>query len=122
MFITSGGFALWGVHGFLLDAIKQAGAKDLTFASDNAGVDDIGILIQTEQVKMMISFYVGENEEFMRQHLSAELELEFNPQGTLAERMRAGGCGIAGFYTKTSVGTLIAESKESKVSTGRNTS
>jgi len=94
--------------------LRENGAKDLTFASNNAGVDDfgIGILLQTRQVKKMISSYVGENAEFMRQYLSGELELEFNPQGTLAERMRAGGAGIPGFYTKTGVGTVIAESKD----------
>jgi 3-oxoacid CoA-transferase subunit A len=100
----------------LLQAIKESGVKDLTFASNNAGIDDfgIGILLQTRQVKKMISSYVGENAEFMRQYLSGELELEFTPQGTLAERMRAGGAGIPGFYTKTGVGTVIAEGKEVK--------
>jgi 3-oxoacid CoA-transferase subunit A len=117
MVISAGGFGLCGIPELLLEGIKQAGTKDLTFASNNAGVDDfgIGILLQTRQVKKMISSYVGENAEFMRQYLSGELELEFNPQGTLAERMRAGGCGIPGFYTKTGVGTLIAEGKESKM-------
>jgi 3-oxoacid CoA-transferase subunit A len=116
MFIASGGFGLCGIPELLLDAIKTAGTKDLTFASNNAGVDDfgIGILLQTRQVRKMISSYVGENAEFMRQYLSGELELEFNPQGTLAERMRAGGAGIPGFYTKTGVGTVIAEGKEHK--------
>jgi len=116
MFIAAGGFGLCGIPELLLDAIRTAGTKDLTFASNNAGVDDfgIGILLQTQQVKKMISSYVGENAEFMRQYLSGELELEFNPQGTLAERMRAGGCGIPGFYTKTGVGTVIAEGKEHK--------
>jgi len=116
MFIAAGGFGLCGIPELLLEAIKQAGTKDLTFASNNAGVDDfgIGILLQTRQVKKMISSYVGENAEFMRQYLGSELELEFNPQGTLAERMRAGGCGIPGFYTKTGVGTVIAEGKEHK--------
>ena len=116
MFVASGGFGLCGIPELLLNAIKQAGTTDLTFASNNAGVDDfgIGILLQTRQVKKMISSYVGENAEFMRQYLSGELELEFNPQGTLAERMRAGGCGIPGFYTKTGVGTAIAEGKEHK--------
>ncbi|MEQ3669926.1 CoA transferase subunit A [Pseudophaeobacter sp.] len=116
MFIAAGGFGLCGIPELLLDAIKEAGTKDLTFASNNAGVDDfgIGILLQTKQVKKMISSYVGENAEFMRQYLSNELELEFNPQGTLAERMRAGGAGIPGFYTKTGVGTVIAEGKEHK--------
>ncbi len=116
MTIAAGGFGLCGIPELLLQAIKDNGAKDLTFASNNAGVDDfgIGILLQTRQVKKMISSYVGENAEFMRQYLSGELELEFNPQGTLAERMRAGGCGIPGFYTKTGVGTVIADGKEHK--------
>ncbi|MQY43102.1 3-oxoacid CoA-transferase subunit A [Epibacterium sp. SM1969] len=116
MFIAAGGFGLCGIPELLLDAIKDAGTKDLTFASNNAGVDDfgIGILLQTRQVKKMISSYVGENAEFMRQYLSGELELEFNPQGTLAERMRAGGAGIPGFFTKTGVGTVIAEGKLEK--------
>lgn len=116
MFIAAGGFGLCGIPELLLDAIKDAGTKDLTFASNNAGVDDfgIGILLQTRQVKKMISSYVGENAEFMRQYLSGELELEFNPQGTLAERMRAGGAGIPGFFTKTGVGTVIAEGKMEK--------
>ncbi|MEO9517504.1 MAG: CoA transferase subunit A [Paracoccaceae bacterium] len=116
MFIAAGGFGLCGIPEVLLNAILEEGTKDLTFASNNAGVDDfgIGILLQSRQVKKMISSYVGENAEFMRQYLSGELELEFNPQGTLAERMRAGGCGIPGFYTKTGVGTVIAEGKEHK--------
>ncbi|EKE44422.1 3-oxoadipate CoA-succinyl transferase, alpha subunit [Oceaniovalibus guishaninsula JLT2003] len=116
MLIAAGGFGLCGIPELLLQAIKEAGTKDLTFASNNAGVDDfgIGILLHTRQVKKMISSYVGENAEFMRQYLSGELELEFNPQGTLAERMRAGGCGIPGFYTKTGVGTVIAEGKDHK--------
>ncbi|SPJ30292.1 CoA transferase subunit A [Falsiruegeria mediterranea] len=116
MFIAAGGFGLCGIPELLLDAIKEAGTKDLTFASNNAGVDDfgIGILLQTKQVKKMISSYVGENAEFMRQYLSGELELEFNPQGTLAERMRAGGAGIPGFFTKTGVGTVIADGKMEK--------
>ena len=116
MFIAAGGFGLCGIPELLLQAIRDSGVRDLTFASNNAGVDDfgIGILLQSRQVKKMISSYVGENAEFMRQYLSGELELEFTPQGTLAERMRAGGCGIAGFYTKTGVGTVIAEGKEHK--------
>ncbi|GLQ16997.1 CoA transferase subunit A [Maritalea porphyrae] len=116
MLIAAGGFGLCGIPELLLDAIKKSGVKNLTFASNNAGVDDfgIGILLQTKQVKKMISSYVGENAEFMRQYLSGELELEFNPQGTLAERMRAGGAGIPGFYTKTGVGTVIAEGKDHK--------
>ena len=116
MTIAAGGFGLCGIPENLLAAIKEHGAKDLTFYSNNAGVDDfgIGILLHTKQVKKMVSSYVGENAEFMRQYLSGELELEFNPQGTLAERLRAGGAGIPGFYTKTGVGTVIAEGKEHK--------
>ena len=116
MLIASGGFGLCGIPELLLGAIKEAGTTDLTFASNNAGVDDfgIGILLETRQVKKMISSYVGENAEFMRQYLAGELEVEFNPQGTLAERMRSAGCGIPGFYTKTGVGTQIAEGKEHK--------
>ncbi len=116
IFIAAGGFGLCGIPELLLNAIKKSGISNLTFASNNAGVDDfgIGILLQTKQVKKMISSYVGENAEFMRQYLSGELELEFNPQGTLAERMRAGGSGIPAFYTKTGVGTIIAEGKEHK--------
>ena len=116
MLIAAGGFGLCGIPELLLKAIQDAGVKDLTFASNNAGVDEfgIGILLQTRQVKKMMSSYVGENAEFMRQYLSGELEIEFNPQGTLAERMRAGGAGIPGFYTKTGVGTQVAEGKEHK--------
>lgn len=116
MLIASGGFGLCGIPELLIQAIREAGTKELTFASNNAGVDGfgIGILLESKQVKKMISSYVGENAEFMRQYLSGELELEFNPQGTLAERMRAAGCGIPGFYTKTGVGTVIAEGKEHK--------
>ena len=114
--IAAGGFGLCGIPELLLQAIRAAGTKDLTFASNNAGVDDfgIGILLQTRQVKKMLSSYVGENAEFMRQYLAGELEIEFNPQGTLAERMRAGGAGIPGFYTKTGVGTQVADGKEHK--------
>ncbi|OWU86428.1 succinyl-CoA:3-ketoacid-CoA transferase [Oceanicola sp. 22II-s10i] len=116
MLIAAGGFGLCGIPELLIAAIRDAGTKDLTVASNNAGVDDfgLGMLLQTKQVKKMMSSYVGENAEFMRQYLSGELELEFNPQGTLAERMRAGGSGIPGFYTKTGVGTQIAEGKELK--------
>jgi 3-oxoacid CoA-transferase subunit A len=116
MLIAAGGFGLCGIPELLIGAIRDAGVKNLTFVSNNAGVDDfgLGVLLQTRQVKKMISSYVGENAEFMRQYLSGELELEFNPQGTLAERMRAGGAGIAGFYTRTGVGTVIAEGKEHK--------
>lgn len=116
MFIAAGGFGLCGIPENLISAIVDAGTKDLTIASNNAGVDDfgLGLLLQTHQVKKMLSSYVGENDTFMQQYLSGELELEFNPQGTLAERMRAGGAGIPGFYTKTGVGTVIAEGKEVK--------
>ena len=116
IFIAAGGFGLCGIPELLLNAIKESKVKNLTFASNNAGVDNfgIGILLQTKQVRKMISSYVGENAEFMRQYLSGELELEFNPQGTLAERMRAGGSGIPAFYTKTGVGTIIADGKEHK--------
>lgn len=116
MLIASGGFGLCGIPELLIDAIRRAGTRNLTVASNNAGVDDfgLGVLLQTRQVKKMISSYVGENAEFMRQYLAGELELEFNPQGTLAERMRAGGAGIPGFYTKTGVGTVIADGKEHK--------
>ncbi|MEQ9333957.1 CoA transferase subunit A [Thalassobaculum sp.] len=116
MLIAAGGFGLCGIPELLLQGIKDAGTRDLTFASNNAGVDDfgIGILLQTKQVKKMISSYVGENAEFMRQYLDGELEVEFNPQGTLAERMRAGGAGIPAFYTRTGVGTDIAKGKEHK--------
>jgi 3-oxoacid CoA-transferase subunit A len=116
LLIACGGFGLCGVPERLLDAVCAAGVKDLTFASNNAGIDNEGIgkLLRTRQVKKMIASYVGGNKEFERQYLSGELELEFCPQGTLAERMRAGGAGIPGFYTKTGVGTLVAEGKEVK--------
>ena len=116
MLIAAGGFGLCGLPELLIDAIRDAGVKNLTFASNNAGVDGfgIGILLENNQVKKMMSSYVGENDFFMQQYLSGELEVEFTPQGTLAERMRAGGCGIPGFYTKTGVGTMIAEGKEHK--------
>jgi 3-oxoacid CoA-transferase subunit A len=116
MFIASGGFGLCGIPELCIAAIREAGTTGLTVASNNAGVDGfgLGVLLESRQVKKMISSYVGENAEFMRQYLSGELELEFNPQGTLAERMRAGGAGIPGFYTKTGVGTVIAEGKEVK--------
>jgi 3-oxoacid CoA-transferase subunit A len=116
MTIAAGGFGLCGIPELLIAALRDSGVKELTVASNNAGVDDfgLGVLLQTKQIRKMISSYVGENAEFMRQYLSGELELEFNPQGTLAERMRAGGAGIPGFYTKTGVGTVIAEGKEHK--------
>ena len=116
MLIAAGGFGLCGIPELLIAGIKRAGTKQLTIASNNAGVDNfgLGILLATKQVKKMMSSYVGENAEFMRQYLEKELEVEFNPQGTLAERMRAGGAGIPGFYTRTGVGTVIAEGKEHK--------
>jgi 3-oxoacid CoA-transferase subunit A len=116
MLIASGGFGLCGVPERLLDAILASGVTGLTFASNNAGIDNEGIgkLLRTRQVKKMIASYVGENKEFERQYLAGELEVEFCPQGTLAERMRAGGAGIAGFFTKTGVGTLVAEGKQSQ--------
>jgi 3-oxoacid CoA-transferase subunit A len=116
MLIACGGFGLCGLPERLLDAVRDTGIGGLTFASNNAGIDNEGIgkLLRTRQVKKMISSYVGENKEFERQYLAGELEVEFCPQGTLAERMRAGGAGIPGFYTKTGVGTLIAEGKEVK--------
>jgi 3-oxoacid CoA-transferase subunit A len=120
MLIASGGFGLCGLPERLLDAMVESGVTGLTFASNNAGIDNEGIgkLLRTKQVKKMISSYVGENKEFERQYLAGELEVEFCPQGTLAERMRAGGAGIPGFYTKTGVGTLVAEGKESKIFDG----
>lgn len=120
LLIAAGGFGLCGIPERLLDAVRDSGVKGLTFASNNAGIDNEGIgkLLRTKQVAKMISSYVGENKEFERQFLSGELEVEFCPQGTLAERMRAGGAGIPGFYTKTGVGTQIAEGKEVKVFRG----
>ncbi len=122
LLIASGGFGLCGIPERLLDAIQASGVKGLTFASNNAGIDNEGIgkLLRTRQVAKMISSYVGENKEFERQYLASELEVEFCPQGTLAERMRAGGAGIPGFYTKTGVGTKVAEGKEVKQFTGPN--
>ena len=120
MTIAAGGFGLCGIPERLLDAIQAAGASGLTFASNNAGIDGEGIgkLLRSRQVAKMIASYVGENKEFERQYLAGELEVEFCPQGTLAERLRAGGAGIPGFYTKTGVGTLVAEGKEVKVFDG----
>jgi 3-oxoacid CoA-transferase subunit A len=120
MLIASGGFGICGIPELLIDAIVESGVTDLTLASNNAGVDGFGLgkLLDTRQIKKMMSSYVGENKEFMRQYLGGALELEFNPQGTLAERMRAGGAGIAGFYTKTGYGTQIGGGKEVKVFTG----
>jgi 3-oxoacid CoA-transferase subunit A len=116
MTIAAGGFGLCGIPERLIDAIVDSGVKDLTIASNNAGIDNVGLgkLLRTRQVKKMLSSYVGENKEFERQFLAGELEVEFCPQGTLAERMRAGGAGIPGFYTKTGVGTVVAEGKELK--------
>ena len=120
MFIAAGGFGLCGIPENLIAEITRVGTKNLVIASNNAGVDDFGLgeLLATRQVRKMISSYVGENAEFMRQYLAGELELEFTPQGTLAERMRAGGAGIPGFYTKTGVGTVVADGKEEKTFNG----
>src|SRR5690606_25924814 len=122
MLIAAGGFGLCGVPERLLDAIRDSGVTGLTFARNNAGIDNEGIgkLLRTKQVAKMISSYVGENKEFERQYLAGELEVKFCPQGTLAERMRAGGVSIPGFYTKTGVGTVVAEGKETKVFDGPN--
>jgi 3-oxoacid CoA-transferase subunit A len=121
MLIASGGFGLSGLPERLLDAILDSGVKDLTFASNNAGIDGVGIgkLLRTRQVRKMIASYVGENKEFERQYLAGELEVEFSPQGTLAERLRAGGAGIPGFYTRTGVGTKVADGKEVKAFDGQ---
>ena len=121
MTIMSGGFGLCGIPSALIEAIRDSGVKGLTIVSNNAGIDDVGLglLLQTRQVRKMISSYVGENATFARQYLAGELEIEFNPQGTLAERIRAGGAGIPAFYTATGVGTQIAEGKETKVFDGR---
>ncbi len=121
LLIACGGFGLCGVPERLIDAVGKSGVKNLTFASNNAGIDNQGIgkLLRTRQVAKMISSYVGENKEFERQFLSGELEVEFCPQGTLAERMRAGGAGIPGFYTRTGVGTLVADGKEVKTFDGQ---
>ena len=113
MTVAVGGFGLCGIPERLILALRDSGVRDLTCVSNNAGVDDwgLGLLLKTRQVRKMVSSYVGENAEFERQYMSGELELEFAPQGTLAERMRAGGAGIGGFYTKTGVGTVVAEGK-----------
>ncbi len=118
--LMSGGFGLCGIPENLILAVRESGAKNLTVVSNNAGVDGfgLGMLLATRQIKKMISSYVGENQEFERQYLAGELELEFNPQGTLAERIRAGGAGIYGFYTRTGAGTLVAEGKETRVVNG----
>ena len=121
MMIMSGGFGLCGIPAALIEAIRDSGVKGLTIISNNAGIDDVGlgVLLQTRQVRKMISSYVGENATFAQQYLAGELEIEFNPQGTLAERIRAGGAGIPGFYTATGAGTQIAEGKETKEFDGR---
>lgn len=120
MTVMAGGFGLCGIPEQLIIALRDSGAKDITAISNNAGVDDwgLGLLLQTRQIKKMISSYVGENKTFAEQFLSGELELEFNPQGTLAERIRAGGAGIPAFFTKTGVGTKIAEGKEERTFDG----
>ena len=114
MTVMSGGFGLCGIPEALIEAVKRTGARELTVISNNAGVDGIGlgVLLETRQIKKMISSYVGENKTFAQLYLSGELELEFNPQGTLAERIRAGGAGIPAFFTRTGVGTVVAEGKE----------
>jgi 3-oxoacid CoA-transferase subunit A len=121
MTIMSGGFGLCGIPTALIEAIRESGVKGLTVISNNAGIDDagLGILLHTRQIRKMISSYVGENATFAEQYLAGELEIEFNPQGTLAERIRAGGAGVPGFYTATGVGTQIAEGKETKTFDGR---
>jgi len=120
MTLMAGGFGACGVPENLIAAIRELGVRNLTFVSNNAGLDQfgLGVLLQTRQIRKMISSYVGENKEFERQYLAGELELEFNPQGTLAERIRAGGAGIYGFYTRTGAGTLVAEGKETRVVDG----
>jgi 3-oxoacid CoA-transferase subunit A len=121
MTIMSGGFGLCGIPSVLIEAIRDSGVKGLTVISNNAGIDDVGLglLLQTRQVRKMISSYVGENATFAKQYLAGELEIEFNPQGTLAERIRAGGAGIPAFFTATGVGTQIAEGKPTQVFDGR---
>lgn len=116
MSVMSGGFGLCGIPENLIVALKESGAKNITAISNNAGVDGfgLGLLLESRQITKMVSSYVGENDEFARQYLSGELEIEFNPQGTLAERIRAGGAGIPGFYTKTGVGTIIADGKPTR--------
>jgi len=120
MFVAVGGFGLCGIPENLIIALRDSGAKDLVVASNNAGVDDwgLGLLLKTRQIRKMISSYVGENAEFERQFMSGELELEFTPQGTLAERLRAGGAGIPAFYTRTGVGTVVADGKPHEVFDG----
>ncbi len=121
MMIHSGGFGICGIPSALIEAIRESGVKDLTVVSNNAGIDDagLGLLLQTRQIRKMISSYVGENATFARQYLAGELEIEFNPQGTLAERIRAGGAGIPAFFTPTGAGTEIAKGKETREFDGR---
>ncbi|HIF10929.1 MAG TPA: CoA transferase subunit A [Sneathiellales bacterium] len=121
MMVMAGGFGLCGIPEFLILALRDTGAKDLTVVSNNAGVDGagLGLLLETRQIKKMLSSYVGENKLFAQLYLNGELELEFNPQGTLAERIRAGGAGIPGFYTKTGVDTVIADGKEEREFNGK---
>ena len=120
MLVMAGGFGLCGIPEALILAIRESGVKDLTIVSNNAGIDDagLGLLLQTRQVRKMISSYVGENATFAKQYLAGELEIEFNPQGTLAERIRAGGAGIPAFFTRTGVGTAVAEGKEERTFDG----
>jgi 3-oxoacid CoA-transferase subunit A len=120
MMVMSGGFGLCGVPELLIGALRDSGVNHLTVVSNNAGVDGhgLGLLLETHQIRRMVSSYVGENREFERQYLAGELEIEFNPQGTLAERIRAGGAGIYGFYTRTGAGTVVAEGKETRVING----
>jgi 3-oxoacid CoA-transferase subunit A len=120
MTVMCGGFGLCGVPDWLIEALRDSGVRDLTVVSNNAGVDGhgLGLLLQTHQIRKMVSSYVGENREFERQYLAGELQIEFNPQGTLAERIRAGGAGIYGFFTRTGVGTVVAEGKETRVVNG----
>ena len=119
--LAVGGFGLCGIPELLIDALRDTGVRNLTVVSNNAGVDGFGLgkLLQTRQIHKMISSYVGENKEFERQYLAGELELEFTPQGTLAERLRAGGAGIPAFYTRTGVGTMVAEGKETREFDGK---
>jgi len=119
--ILSGGFGVCGIPAVLIEAIRESGVRDLTVVSNNAGIDDagLGILLHTRQIRKMVSSYVGENAEFSRQYLAGELQVEFNPQGTLAERVRAGGAGIPAFYTRTGAGTQVAEGKEVREFDGR---
>lgn len=119
--LAVGGFGLCGIPASLIEGVRASGVRDLTCISNNAGVDDfgLGLLLQTRQIKRMIASYVGENKEFERQYLSGELELEFTPQGTLAERLRAGGAGIAAFFTRTGVGTVVEQGKETRTFRGQ---